>query len=108
MAGNLRKSYANNKNYHLSIPDSVVEWCGWPKGPYGPKDETFSYNVKDEKNKHIRYEDRPKNNSGNEAPTVNIIAEEEYDVALIGALNLKSPSLENGGIKRWLKIEWKG
>ena len=53
MAGNLRKSYANKKNYHLSIPNSVVEWCGWPKGPYGAKGETFTYNVKDKNGKTI-------------------------------------------------------
>jgi hypothetical protein len=107
MAGNLRKSYANNKNYHLSIPDSVVEWCGWPNGPYGDKGETFRKDIKDDKGKVLRTEDVLKNNSGLAAPTVNIIQEEEYDVPLIQALDLNPPTIKNGGIKRWLKIEWK-
>jgi len=107
MSGNLRKSYANTKNYHLSIPDDIIEWVGWPKGPYGPEEETYKYKVKDEKGKVLKVEDRPKGNTGNDAPTVNIITEEEFDVALIQALNIKVPTVGNGGIKRWLKIEWK-
>ena len=107
MAGNLRKSYANTKNYHLSIPDDIIEWVGWPKGPYGPKEETFKYKIKDKKGAVLKTEDRKKGNTGNEQPTVNIIQEEEFDVALIGALGIKQPTVANGGIKRWLRIEWK-
>jgi len=107
MSGNLRKSYANTKNYHLSIPDDIIEWVGWPKGPYGDKGETFEYNIKDSNGKVIKTEKRSKRNTGNDAPTVNIITEEEFDVALITALGIKTPSVANGGIKRWLKIEWK-
>jgi len=107
MSGNLRKSYANTKNYHLSIPDDIIEWVGWPLGPYGGKKDTFVYNIKDKHGEVIKTEDRSKGNTGEDAPTVNIITEEEYDVALIQALGIKTPSVENGGLRRWLKVEWK-
>jgi len=102
---NLRKANNSTKNHSLPIPDEIVDWAGWDKGPYcdkGTKVGDIIKNAEGVNTKKVYISDKP--------PFINIEQRQIINYELIKQMQSVDakwlPSDTNGGFEKSLILRW--
>ena len=102
---NLRKANNSTRNHTLPIPDEIVSWAGWDKGPYCDAGTNVGDIIKNEKG-----DNTDKTYVSEKPPFINIEPRVITNFELIKQMQSVDPKWKpddtNGGFEKSLILRW--